>query len=51
VAFAVGTLSVLFTVCDPALFVALVPVGVLRRRRRDDPGHQHWIHLRRRHPG
>jgi MFS family permease len=25
VAFAVGTLSVLFTVCDPALFVALVP--------------------------
>jgi MFS family permease len=25
VAFSVGTLSVLFTVCDPALFVALVP--------------------------
>lgn len=25
VAFGVGTLSVLFTVCDPALFVALVP--------------------------
>jgi MFS family permease len=25
VAFAVGTLSVLFTVCDPAMFVALVP--------------------------
>jgi MFS family permease len=27
VAFATGTLSVLFTVCDPALFVALVPGG------------------------
>jgi hypothetical protein len=25
VAFAVGSLSVLFTVCDPAMFVALVP--------------------------
>lgn len=27
VAFATGTLSILFVVCDPALFVALVPAG------------------------